>query len=101
MKFNLNAESSETLTPAEVKEMFETIIETAQAHFGDVLDSDSDHDPEWKEYARKALSIKFTIEEKHLQGETYLERKERERLEAEYFAGVNKRLDAIDKTAGS
>lgn len=45
MKFNLNAESSETLTPAEVKEMFETI--------------------------------------------------------AEYFAGVNKRLDAIDKTAGS
>lgn len=84
MKFNVTAESPETLTSAEVKDMLETIIETAKAHFADVLDFDSDHDPEWKEYARKALSIKFTIEKE---------------TEAEYFAGVNKRLDAIDETA--
>lgn len=69
MKFNVTAENAERLRPDEVKAILENLIETACTHFEDVLDSDSDHDPEWKEYARNSLDIKFTIEIAQNQGE--------------------------------
>lgn len=69
MRFNVTAENTERLRPDEVKAILENLIETACTHFEDVLDSDSDHDPEWKEYARNSLDIKFTIEIAPHQGE--------------------------------
>lgn len=69
MRFNVTAENAERLRPDEVKAILENLIETAHTHFEDVLDSDSDHDPEWKEYARNSLDIKFTIEIASHQGE--------------------------------